>query len=42
MYTVLARHADPRTTEHYDRARGKCVSLAIRDHPELAGCQSDD
>src|SRR5262245_32557448 len=20
---VLARHADPRTTEHYDRARGK-------------------
>jgi integrase/recombinase XerD len=20
---ILARHADPRTTEHYDRARGK-------------------
>jgi hypothetical protein len=26
---ILARHADPRTTEHYDRARGNLDRHAV-------------
>jgi len=27
---ILARHADPRTTEHYDRARGNLDRHGVR------------
>jgi hypothetical protein len=38
---ILARHADPRTTEHYDRARATSTATASTSSPCTSPSSSD-